>query len=263
MIGFAPETAGPVLHDVPAFHPAEAAVFLDFDGVLVELAETPDAIQVPGKLGQLLNALVQATDGATAVVSGRAVADLRKYLPDFSGTLIGCHGAEIDQGAGVEQTVSVDAQAVEHLVALVEAFANCDAAYLAERKPSGAVLHFRRNPDLRGNAYHFLETILHDIPGFHIHHSKMAFEIRPDGVSKDAAVEQVLSQEPFANRRPVYIGDDVTDEPALLHCKGLDGISIKVGEGPTEAAYRLDETRDVLAYLAWSLTETETGSDTS
>lgn len=259
MIGFVPEAGAPVRSDVPAFATGEAAVFLDFDGVLVELAETPGAIEVPDKLERLLNALVQATGGAAAVVSGRPVADLRRYLPGFEGVLIGCHGGEIDRGTGTAQTVAVNADDVAHIVTLVEAFAQCDPGYLAEPKPSGAVLHFRKNPDLRGSAYHFLETILHDIQGFHIHHSKMAFEIRPDGVGKDTAVEALLQDAPFAGRRPVYIGDDVTDEPAMALCRGLQGITIKVGEGATEAEYRLDEVRDVLAYLAWSLSEPQTG----
>ena len=83
----------------------------------------------------------------------------------------------------------------------------------------------------------------------------MSFEICPDGVSKDTALRLVMAQEPFAGRRPVYIGDDVTDEPAMGYCKSLEGLTIKVGEGATEAEHRLDEVKDVLAYLAWSLSE--------
>lgn len=258
MIGFAPEAGGPVLTDVPPFSPAETALFLDFDGALVELAETPDAIEVPRKLVPLLNALTDATDGATALVTGRSASSLKRFVPGFKGVLVGSHGAEIDRGKGVEQTVDVDYETVFHLTELVEAFAKCDPGYLAEPKPIGVVLHFRKNPDLRGSAYHFLETILHDIPGFHIHHSKMAFEIRPDGVSKDAAVKVLMGEDPFEGRRPLYIGDDVTDEPALQYCRSAQGIAIKVGEGHTEAAYRLDGVPDVLAYLAWSLSEPET-----
>lgn len=257
MIGFVPDQSGPALTDVPAFSPAESALFLDFDGALVELAETPDAIHVPEKLGMLLNALVDSTDGATAIVTGRAVESVKRFLPDFRGVIVGSHGAEIDRGNGTEQTVEADPETVEHLVELVNAFAKCDRAYLSEPKPTGVVLHFRRNPDLRGSAYHFLETILHDIRGFHIHHSKMAFEIRPDGASKEAAVKTLLAAPPFEGRRPVYIGDDVTDEPALHYCRDQQGLAIKVGEGHTEANYRLDGVRDVLAYLAWSLSEPE------
>jgi trehalose 6-phosphate phosphatase len=257
MIGFVPEQGDPPSSDVPPFSPAESALFLDFDGALVEIAETPDSIHVPEKLETLLNALVDASDGATALVSGRSVAALRKFLPGFKGVLIGGHGAETEQDGTRRQLVEADPECVEHLVELVEAFAKCDPGYLAEAKPTGVVLHFRKNPDLRGSAYHFLETILHDISGFHIHHSKMAFEIRPDGASKDAAVERLMQEPPFEGRRPVYIGDDVTDEPALAYCRTCEGMAIKVGEGNTEGNYRLDGVSDVLAYLSWSLSEPE------
>jgi trehalose 6-phosphate phosphatase len=86
----------------------------------------------------------------------------------------------------------------------------------------------------------------------------MAFEIRPDGASKDAAVKHLMGEAPFEGRRPVYIGDDVTDEPALAYCRSCEGMAIKVGEGHTEGNYRLDGVPDVLAYLAWSLSEPET-----
>lgn len=258
MIGFAQDQGNTVLSDVPAFAPGETALFLDFDGVLVELAETPDGIDVPPKLVPLLNALVDATDGAMALVTGRAISSLRGHLPGFRGVVVGSHGGEIDRGAGIETTVNVDAETVGRLVELVTAFAKCDAAYIAEPKPTGVVLHFRRNPDLRGSAYHFLETILHDIAGFEIHHSKMAFEIRPEGVSKDAAVRRLMGEAPFDGRRPVYIGDDITDEPALAYCRSVEGVAIKVGEGHTEGNFRMDGVADVRAYLAWSLSEPAT-----
>jgi len=258
-IGFAADHGTAVRDDVPAFSTAEAALFLNFDGVLVEIAETPDAIVVPERLERLLNALVQATEGATALVTGRSAADVRQYLPGFAGTLVACHGGEIDRGAGPETTFDVDPGAIAHIVELVAAFAKCDSSYLAESKPTGAVLHFRRKPDLGGSAYHFLESILHDIPGFHIHHQKLAYEVRPDNISIDRAIKNLMQEPPFAGRRPVYIGDDVTDEPALAYCAGESGIAIKVGEGVTEAAYRIPTVKDVLAYLAWSLSEPQNG----
>ena len=250
MIGFVAEGHDPALDCLPVFETSKAAFFLDFDGVLVALAETPDAIEVRPEVPRLLAQLHQQTGGAVAIVSGRSVGDIRRYLPDFPGVVVGSHGAEIDRGEGPERTVDPDPASVAALQKMVEGFAFTDPAYIAEAKPMGVVLHFRRKPELRGAAYHMLEAALHDFAGFHIHHSKMAFEVRPDGVGKENAVQALMREPPFAGRRPVYFGDDVTDERALDWVREQGGIAVKVGDGQTAASCRLNSPSDVRAALS-------------
>ena len=249
MIGFVAEGHGPALDCLPVFETEEAAFFLDFDGVLVALAETPDAIEVEPELPSLLREMHERAGGAVAIVSGRAVADIRRYLPDFPGVVVGSHGAEIDRGEGPERVVNPDPSHVEALQKMVDGFAVTDPAYIAEKKPTGVVLHFRRKPELRGAAYHMLEAALQEFRGFHIHHSKMAFEIRPDGVGKENAVQALMAEPPFAGRRPVYFGDDVTDEIALEWVREQGGVSVKVGDGQTAASCRLRTPEDVRVAL--------------
>lgn len=249
MIGYATEGHAPETDRMRRFDPAGAALFLDFDGCLVELAETPGAVVVPEDLGPTLARLHAASDGAVALVSGRAVADLRGFLPDFPGVIVGSHGAEIDRGDGPAHTVDPDPERVEALQRMVQGFAASDPAYIAEAKPTGIVLHFRRNPELRGAAWHMLDAAMAEFPGFHIHHSKMAFEIRPDGVGKERAVETLLAEPPFRGRMPVFFGDDVTDEPAMEFVRGAGGISVKVGEGQTCAECRLPDPAAARAAL--------------
>lgn len=253
MIGFVAEGHEPTTSSLPVFETAQAAFFLDFDGVLVGLAPTPDGIEVRPEVPRLLSSLLDATGGAVAIVSGRAVADIRRWLPDFAGVVVGSHGAEIDRGEGPERTVDPDPARVEALRKMVEGFAVTDPAYIAEPKPMGVVLHFRRKPELRGQAYHMLDAALQDFDGFHIHHSKMAFEVRPDGVGKENAVQALMGEAPFAGRRPVYFGDDVTDELALEWVRAQGGVSVKVGDGPTAAACRLRDPAEVRAALARQL----------
>lgn len=255
MIGFVAEGHEPAEDCLPALDPATVAVFLDFDGVLVSLAETPDAIVVPPDLPRLLSGLHARAGGAVALVSGRAVDTLRRFLPSFPGVVAGSHGAEIDRGPhadrpGIQRMVEPDPARVEALQKMVEGFAITDPAYIAEPKPTGVVLHFRRKPELRGQAYHMLEAALADFDGFHIHHSKMAFEVRPDGVGKEFAVQALMAEAPFAGRRPVYFGDDVTDERALDWVGAQGGVSVKVGDGQTCAQCRLNDPSDVRAALA-------------
>lgn len=250
MIGFVAEGHDPQSDCLPVFETSEAAFFLDFDGVLVPLAETPHAIEVKPEVPRLLARLHEATDGAVAIVSGRSVADIRRFLPDFPGVVVGSHGAEIDRGQGPERTVDPDPASVEAIQKMVEGYAYTDPAYIAEPKPMGVVLHFRRKPELRGSAYHMLDAALHEFDGFHIHHSKMAFEVRPDGVGKEKAVQALMREAPFEGRRPVYFGDDVTDELALEWVGTQGGVSCKVGDGQTAARCRLRDTGAVRTALA-------------
>ena len=253
MIGFMNDGGDPALDCLPALDPARTAYYLDFDGVLVDLAETPDAIEVAEHLPRLLTDLSEAAGGAVALVSGRAVADIRRHLPGWRGTVVGSHGGEIDRGDGPEALIDADPDTVAAITRMVDGFAASDPAYIAEPKPTGVVLHFRRKPELRGAAWQMLEHTLSQFGGFHIHHSKMAFEVRPDGVGKENAVAALSREAPFEGRTPVFFGDDVTDEPAMAWATGEGGHSVKVGEGTSCASCRLPDVPAVHKALARQL----------
>ncbi len=250
MIGFMNEGGEPAQDCLPPLDPAAAAYYLDFDGVLVDLAETPDAIHVAPHLADLLNELSAAAGGAVALVSGRAVRDIRRHLPGWTGIVVGSHGGEIDRGDGPEALIDADPEIVAAITRMVDGFAASDPAYIAEPKPTGVVLHFRRKPELRSAAWQMLEHTLSQFDGFHIHHSKMAFEVRPDGVGKENAVAALSREAPFDGRTPLFIGDDVTDEPAMAWANANGGHSAKVGEGTSCATCRLPDVASVHLALA-------------
>ncbi len=234
-------------HAPPVLQPAKDALFLDFDGTLVGIAPRPDAIDVPGHLGPLLSQLHDMMSEAVAIVSGRALAELEHYLPDFPGAFVGSHGAE-RRGAppaplpdGLDALHdSVRAAAEEHGV-------------LAEIKTRGAALHFRQTPERKDAAGRAAEALADLYPGFVVQPAKMAFELKPSGATKDSALADLMAAPPFAGRRPVYLGDDATDEPALGWVAGRDGLAIKVGEGASVAPHRLATPQDVLGWLARAL----------
>lgn len=72
----------------------DSALFLDFDGTLVELAEQPEAIQVPPGLAATLSALSTQLQGALALVSGRRLLDLDHFLAPLLLPAAGEHGAQ-------------------------------------------------------------------------------------------------------------------------------------------------------------------------
>lgn len=234
----------------PALVPARDAIFLDFDGTLVGLAPRPDAVVVPGDLAQVLMALHARCGGALALVSGRAMGELAAFLPGFTGPLIGSHGAEsrgLDLPGHGDNGLDLAA-----LHARFAAFAEAQGL-LAEPKPHGAAIHFRSRPEAEALARAFAEEAAALHPGLTLQPAKMAFELRPEGATKDAALRRVAEAAPFAGRRPVYLGDDTTDEPALVWAQERGGMGVKIGEGPSAARHRLDGPEAVRAWLAAAL----------
>ncbi len=250
MIGFTSEPHGdPCTPGVPEVALDTSSIFLDFDGTLVDLASTPTSIDVAPDLGEILKTLSERTNNRVVIVTGRAVESVKPHLAGFDGPIIGGHGAEEWWDGELHKQVEMDENLIARMGDMVEAFAATHEGLLAERKPSGVVLHFRQAEDHAANAYAFLRVLSETHPGFDLHHSKMAYELRPQGIGKDISVSHLMAQEPFKGTTPVYFGDDVTDEPALHWVAEAGGISVKVGDGDTAAAFRLDtpsQVRDVL-----------------
>src|SRR5687768_14184814 len=123
-----------------------AALFLDFDGTLVELAEAPDAIRVPGGLHPLLERLASRLDGRLALVSGRAIADLDRHLPITGIAVSGSHGLELRLAGGACRPLAAP-QGLAAARDSVLAFAEREPGLLVEQKPAGIALHYRQAPD--------------------------------------------------------------------------------------------------------------------
>jgi trehalose 6-phosphate phosphatase len=224
-----------------------AALLLDFDGTLVELAESPQAIAVPGPLSALLTRLAARLDGRLAIVSGRPVADLRAHLPGLAVALCGSHGGELRYADGRAVPASVPA-GLAAAADEVRAFARAWDGLLVEEKPAGVALHYRSAPAMEGRVLAFLEEI-GERTGLALQRGKAVGELRAADTNKGAAVRRLMSEPPFAGTRPVFVGDDLTDEDAFAAAVELGGEAILVGPPrPTAARWRLD---DVAATAAW------------
>jgi len=79
---------------------------------------------------------------------------------------------------------------------------------------------------------------------------KMVFELKPAGCDKGKAIEEFMREEPFMGRTAVFLGDDVTDEYGFRVVNRLEGHSIKVGAGATDARWRLQDPAAAKAWLA-------------
>ncbi|MGZ9810392.1 trehalose-phosphatase [Pseudoroseicyclus sp. H15] len=229
----------------------EAAIFLDFDGTLVDLAETPDGVKVPSDLSALLSELYRRSGGHTALISGRKVSDIDRFLPDFPGPVVGSHGAERRIDGEFESHPATGSPELEAVKAAARDWADRQENVLVEDKPVSIVLHFRQAPGLLEPAGAAMEEIVAAHEGYELHHAKMALELHPKGVSKGAAV-QALIEGRFAGRTPFVAGDDRTDEAMMEVALARGGSALKIGTGETAASLRLDTPSEFRALLsAW------------
>jgi trehalose 6-phosphate phosphatase len=90
---------------------------------------------------------------------------------------------------------------------------------------------------------------------------KMVVELKPAGCDKGKAIEQFMREPPYAGRIPVFLGDDVTDEYGFRVINRLGGHSVKVGEGSSNARWRLENPAAARAWLAAWLDFHKRGQD--
>ena len=235
------------------------AIFTDFDGTLVELAETPDAITVPDDLGAEITAAARCVDGALAIVSGRALDDLERYLPAQI-AVAGGHGSERRRADGTRVAPPPDLVAEAAAVAdRLRPFADAHEALILETKASSVALHFRKAPELEVDSRIALLEALAAAPHLELLDGKMVVEARPAAAGKGEAVRAFMLEPPFVGRVPVFLGDDDTDEDGFRVAQSMGGVGIKIGEGQTTAKLRapdVDTARAIIVGLARRVAET-------
>jgi trehalose 6-phosphate phosphatase len=240
------QRAAPPPAPPPAPQP-DWAYFLDVDGTLIDIADTPDAVHVDAALLDLIARLHRASGGAVALVSGRALADLQRRLGKLRLPLAGQHGLERRDAAGklhLHRAPRASKRAIKAALAPVLAR---HPGLLLEDKGLALALHYRLAPHLAAYAQRLMARLAAD-SGLQLQHGKRVAELKPAGVDKGTAVTAYLAEAPFEGRRPVFIGDDLNDEHAFAEVNRRGGVSIKVGRGASCARCRL---RDVAAVRTW------------
>ncbi len=235
------------LHDLPPLSMADAALFLDFDGTLAEIAPLPDAVEVPPSLVALLAALAEGLGGALAVVSGRRLSDLDHLLAPLVLPAAAEHGA-LRRLAGGRLTearppdLSVATRTAEDLV-------HHYPGLRMERKTSSVALHYRQRPELESLCLAAMTEAADRGPDTELQRGKCVVEVKPLGVDKGQAIACFMKEPPFAGRRPWFAGDDLTDEPGFGWVQQAGGCAVKVGAGPTAARHRLPGPAALRAWL--------------
>lgn len=234
------------------------ALFLDFDGTMVDIAPQPHAVHVPEPLLVVLEHLHDYLQGAVAVISGRPIAQIDDFLSPLQMAVAGVHGAERRGADG--QVHLLDTHPLDHVEEAARALAAEHAGLLVENKRGSLALHYRQRPELEELCLHAMQEAVDASPGLTLLRGKMVAEAKPGGASKGRAIESFLAEPPFAGRTPVFIGDDFTDEVGFSTVQRLGGLGIKVGEGATAAWQRIPDPTalrlELEAALAARLTKT-------
>jgi trehalose 6-phosphate phosphatase len=228
----------------------EIALFLDFDGVIAELAPTPDSVVVaPGMIARL-QSLSSALDGALAILSGRDIGALDALLAPLCLPVAGDHGNLRRRGDGRVLVANPEAEAAaEQLCEMLGAQFADDPRIIVEQKPSAVAVHCRLAPERADECIAAVLAAAKEFPALSVICGKMVVEARAKGASKGEALRAFMGEAPFAGRTPICVGDDVTDEDGFAAAQALGGAGIKVGEGKSEARFRIAGTAEVAAML--------------
>ena len=229
------------------------AFFLDLDGTLLEIEETPDAVGIGPDENRLLEKLIAGAGGAVAVISGRALARIDQILAPLVLPAAGQHGAERRDAKGVRHRHRFAANVLRPVAVGIRSFAAQHQGLVFEDKGASVALHYRKAPQLARAA----QAAVRDAAGplgeaVEVQDGKMVVELKPAGCDKGKAIAQFMQEAPFAGREPVFIGDDATDEYGFRVVNAMGGHTVKVGEGPSVARWRLENPASTRAWLqAW------------
>jgi trehalose 6-phosphate phosphatase len=213
------------------------ALFLDIDGTLIDLAATPQAVNVPPDLPKLLREVQTKLGGALAILSGRKLTDIDALL----GTGLPCaaeHGATLRNAGGVIiQNVQRPAAYDAWLKTLKSETAEMPGV-LIEEKQFSVVVHYRQAPEHEPALSQLVDRLIGASGDAELLLAHCAFEMKPRGGNKGDALAWFMQHPPFAGRIPVFIGDDITDEPAIQKAIILGGLGLHVARnfsGKTQA----------------------------
>jgi trehalose 6-phosphate phosphatase len=232
-------------------HP-NLALFLDFDGTLADLALRPEAVEIEPWLPDVLDRLRNRLDGALAIVTGRPVSYIEAKMAPHRFDIAGLHGAEF-RLSGHYSALPVDASQIRRTIRWLNAETRGTGLVIEEKKLSVA-LHWRLVPHLEEVARSLMKAAALQLgDDFRLQEGKFVLEAIPVQAIKSGVIEKLMSFPAYASRTPIFIGDDATDEEGFAVVRGLAGYSVKVGNEPTLAQYRIANPTLVRKHLRfWS-----------
>jgi trehalose 6-phosphate phosphatase len=228
------------------------ALLLDVDGTIVDMAITPRSVTVSDSLRSSLKELHSKCGGALALVSGRLIRDLDNLFAPLRLPAIGGHGAEIRLSAE-SRTHTRNADAIgDGLRKLVADAAAADPRVILEDKTTSLAVHYRLAPQMEQTLKTKIAAIVAriGIQDLEVMHGKAVIEIKSTHFSKGAGVREIMKIPPFLHRKPVFVGDDTTDQTVFEILPALGGLGYSVERAMRGASGIFGSPHEVRGWLA-------------
>ncbi|MBI5025334.1 MAG: bifunctional alpha,alpha-trehalose-phosphate synthase (UDP-forming)/trehalose-phosphatase [Nitrospirae bacterium] len=226
-------------------------IFLDYDGTLTPIVGSPDKAFLSDEIRSLLARLKKRVP--VAIISGRALRDIRERVGIKDIIYAGNHGVEIWDGKEKvrSQESGVKSYALKEFLNRLKGALSHINGVIVEDKGITASIHFRMvNAKDVGNLFDTFWKIAGDYEDlFKITPGKKVFEIMPHGIWHKGDAVLWIWKNLGKGRVPIYIGDDTTDEDAFRAIKEK-GITVCIG-GSLEAEYYLKGQDEVKSFLEW------------
>ena len=236
-----------------ALRAEQAALFLDVDGTLLDLAPRPEAVVVPASLIESLARSEQALGGALALVSGRPIEDLDRLFAPLRLCASGVHGAQsrFAPYGSASRSEEADGLPRKLWMALTEVLFDFPGTFTENKRYTFAV-HYRTVPMLEQPLREALYALMaaHADLDLIMIHGHSVFEIKPRGFDKGKAIERFITRKPFSGRVPIFIGDDTTDEAGFAAVVRLGGHAFSVGRLRPGASYVFAGPENVRQWLS-------------
>lgn len=231
--------------------PTEFALFLDFDGTLVEIAPRPDQVVVDPDLGPALERLRDRLGGALAVVTGRPIGVIDDFLAPARFDVAGLHGVERRAGTRVTGGRAEDHPELRARIGPLCAAVAGLQSVLIEDKGASVAVHWRlATPADAEQAEAAVKSVAADLgAAYRLQLGKAVGEIVPASAMKGSAIRAFSLEPPYAGRRAIFLGDDLTDEKAFATVNEDGGVSVRIGSADTIATRRLGNPEEVRALL--------------
>ena len=248
---------------LPALSGGRYAFFFDVDGTLAAIQPRPEDVFIPDSVIASLQQIAILSQGAMALVSGRPVHELEQLAAPLLPPMAGVHGAERRDASGEMHRTTLPTEVEQTLRAMLTEKINGWPGTQLESKGMAFALHYRQAMQYEQPILALAQSVVEQYPALALQPGKCVVEIKPLGIDKGAAIGAFMQEAPFIGRIPVFIGDDLTDEKGFLAVNAMNGISVKVGEGASQAGYRLKGVSEVYAWLEQITLQLEQDKTTS